>query len=290
MKILVTGSKGQLGSDIQDISSQYPALQFDFTDIEELNLTDASMVETYFNENKPDFCVNCAAYTAVDQAEDEEELAMKINRDTVSLLAEVCKKNNSKLIHVSTDYIFDGTNFKPYTEDDAPSPKSVYGFSKLKGEEAIALVNPDAMIIRTSWLYSSFGHNFVKTMIRLSNERDEITVVADQVGTPTYSGDLARVILNIITGFEKSQIIGIYHFSNEGVASWYDFAKAIMQIIGSDCKVYPIESKDFPAKANRPFYSVLSKTKIKSDFNINIPYWPDSLKVAIQKIKKQEIQ
>ncbi len=290
MKILVTGSKGQLGSDIQDISSQYPALQFDFTDIEELDLTDASMVETYINENKPDFCINCAAYTAVDQAEDEEELALKINRDTVSLLAEVCKKNNSKLIHVSTDYVFDGTNFKPYAENDVPSPKSVYGFSKLKGEEAIALINPDAMIIRTSWLYSSFGHNFVKTMIRLSNERDEITVVADQVGTPTYSGDLARAILDIITGFEESQIAGIYHFSNEGVASWYDFAKAIMPIIGSDCKVYPIESKDFPAKANRPFYSVLSKTKIKSDFNINIPYWLDSLKVAIQKIKKQEIQ
>jgi len=290
VKILVTGSKGQLGSDIQDISSQYPALQFDFTDIEELDLTDASMVETYFNENKPDFCVNCAAYTAVDQAEDEEELALKINRDTVDMLAKVCKKNNSRLIHVSTDYVFDGTNFKPYAENDVPSPKSVYGFSKLKGEETIALVNPDAMIIRTSWLYSSFGHNFVKTMIRLSNERDEITVVADQVGTPTYSGDLARAILDIITGFEKSQITGIYHFSDEGVASWYDFAKAIMQIIGSDCKVYPIESKDFPAKANRPFYSVLSKTKIKSDFNINIPYWLDSLKVAIQKIKKQEIQ
>jgi len=285
VKILVTGSKGQLGSDIQDISSQYPTLQFDFTDIDELNLTDASVVETYFIENKPDFCINCAAYTAVDLAEDEKELALKINRDTVSLLAKVCKKNNSKLIHVSTDYIFDGTNFKPYAENDATSPESVYGFSKLKGEEAIALINPDAMIIRTSWLYSSFGHNFVKTMIRLSSERNEITVVADQIGTPTYSGDLARAILDIITGSKKSQITGIYHFSNEGVASWYDFAKAIIQIIGSDCKVYPIESKDFPAKANRPFYSVLSKTKIKSDFNINIPYWLDSLKVAIQKIK-----
>ena len=290
MKILVTGSKGQLGSDIRDISSQYPDFQFDFTDIEELDLTNTSAVNAYFNENEPGFCINCAAYTAVDKAEDEEELALKINRDTAGLLADVCKNHDCKLIHISTDYIFDGTNFKPYTEDDAPSPKSVYGFSKLKGEEAVNRVNPGSMIIRTSWLYSSHGHNFVKTMMRLSKKRSEITVVADQVGTPTYSGDLAKAILDIMTRFEKSQIAGIYHFSNEGVISWYDFAKAIMQVIKSDCKIYPIESKDFPAKANRPFYSVLSKTKIKSDFDISIPYWLDSLKAAIQKIKKQEIQ
>lgn len=286
-KILVTGSKGQLGSDIQDISSQFPDFQFYFTDIEELDLTDSTATENYFEEHRPDFCINCAAYTAVDKAEDEEELAMKINRDTAGFLAKVCKTNDTKLIHISTDYVFDGTNCKPYNETDKTSPQSVYGLSKLLGEDEILKVSPDALIIRTSWLYSSFGHNFVKTMLRLSSERDTITVVADQVGTPTYSGDLAMAVLTIINKFNIDQISGIYHFSNEGVISWYDFAKAIMEIIESNCKVYPIESKDFPAKAKRPFYSVLNKTKIKTDFKLNIPYWKDSLEIAIRKINIQ---
>lgn len=286
-KILVTGSKGQLGSDIQDISKFYPDLQFYFTDIEELNLTDSIAVEDYFNNIKPNFCINCAAYTAVDQAEDEEELAIKINHKTVELLAEVCKTNNCKLVHISTDYIFNGTNCKPYVEDDDPAPQSVYGLSKLMGEEAIKKINPASLVIRTSWLYSSFGHNFVKTMLRLSIERDELNVVADQVGTPTYSADLAKAILDIISNEDVNQNSGVYHYSNEGVLSWYDFAKAIMEINESDCIINPIESKDFPAKAKRPFYSVLNKTKIKTDFKIKIPYWLDSLKIAIQKIKNQ---
>lgn len=289
MKILVTGSKGQLGSDMQDISSQYPELIFDFTDIEELDLTDANAVDDYFAKSRFDFCINCAAYTAVDNAEDEALLALKINNEAVGILANACKTYHTKLIHISTDYVFNGTNFKPYNEDDQTSPQSSYGYSKLKGEETINLVNPGSMIIRTSWLYSSYGHNFVKTMIRLANERNEISVVADQVGTPTYAYDLADAILQIITRFDKSQIKGIYHFSNEGAISWYDFAVSIMQLINSDCEIKAIESKDFPAKAKRPFYSVLSKTKIKSDFNIKIPYWHDSLKIAIQKINNQLI-
>jgi len=286
LKILVTGSKGQLGSDIRDESAFYPEIDFDFTDIEELDLTNPHTVEKYFSINHPDLCINCAAYTAVDKAEDEPELALLINEGTVKTLAQICNKYKTKLIHISTDYIFDGTNHRPYAESDKATPNSAYGRSKLKGEQTIKTNNPDSMIIRTSWLYSSYGHNFVKTMIRLSEERDEIKVVADQVGTPTYSGDLAKAILRIITNFDKNQLKGIYHYSNEGVTSWYDFARAIMEVTHANCKVLPIESKDFPAKANRPFYSVLNKSKIKADFKLEIPYWLDSLKVAIQKIKK----
>jgi dTDP-4-dehydrorhamnose reductase len=288
VRVLVTGSKGQLGSDIRDESAFYPEIDFDFTDIEELDLTNAHAVDQYFSLNNPDYCLNCAAYTAVDKAEDEPDLALLINEGTVKTLAQTCKKYKTKLIHVSTDYIFDGTNHRPYSEDDQATPDSAYGLSKLKGEQAIEQLNPDSMIIRTSWLYSSYGHNFVKTMIHLSQERDEIKVVADQVGTPTYSGDLAKAILMIITNFDKKQLKGIYHYSNEGVISWFDFAKAIMEITHASCKVLPIESKDFPAKANRPFYSVLNKSKIKSDFNLEIPYWKDSLEIAIQKIKNNK--
>jgi len=287
VRILVTGSKGQLGSDIRDESALFPQFVFDFTDIEELDLTDSQAVENYFSLNKPDYCINCAAYTAVDKAEDEPELAMLINEKTVKTLASNCKKYNTKLIHISTDYVFDGTNHRPYTENDKAYPDSVYGLSKLKGEQAIKRINSGAMIIRTSWLYSSYGHNFVKTMMRLSKERDEIKVVADQVGTPTYSGDLAKAILTIIKNFSKESITGIYHYSNEGVISWYDFAKAIMQVTNTRCNVLPIHSKDFPAKANRPFYSVLNKTKIKADFKLEIPYWLDSLKIATEKINKR---
>ncbi len=286
-QVLVTGSKGQLGSDIQETSVHFKNLGFIFTDIEELDLTDDVAIDSFFKKHKPDYCINCAAYTAVDKAEDEPELAIKINEGTVANLAKICKQYNTKLIHISTDYVFDGTNHQPYIESDIPSPNSAYGLSKLKGEQAIEKINPDSMIIRTSWLYSSYGGNFVKTMMRLSKERETLNVVSDQVGTPTYSGDLAKAILHIINTSEKDRIKGIYHFSNEGVISWYDFAQAIMQITKASCNVYPIESKDFPAKANRPFYSVLNKGKIKADFNISIPYWFESLIIAINKINNQ---
>lgn len=283
-KILVTGSKGQLGSEISEIASDYPDFKFLFTDIEDLDLTNKDDINKYFSENTPDFCINCAAYTAVDRAEDEANVAMLVNFEAVCNLASVCKKNATTLIHISTDYVFNGENFKPYTEDDKTSPNSVYGQSKLKGEEAVLNKAGSAVIIRTSWLYSTFGNNFVKTMMRLGDNRNELNVVADQVGTPTYAADLALAILNIINKSGDLKKKEIYHYSNEGVISWYDFAKAIMDYSELDCEINAIESKDFPAKASRPFYSVLSKEKIKKDYNITIPYWLDSLKVMIDNL------
>lgn len=285
--VLVTGSNGQLGSDLRELSTSYQKLNFLFTDIEELDLTDKKALNLYFAQYKPDYCINCAAYTAVDKAEDEPDMAIKINEETAANLAQVCAEYQAKLIHISTDYVFDGTNHRPYREIDTPAPNSIYGLSKLKGEEAIEQINPDSMIIRTSWLYSSYGGNFVKTMMRLSEEKESLNVVSDQVGTPTYSADLATAILKIISFYDKSRICGTYHYSNEGAISWYDFAHAIIEITKASCKVFPIESKDFPAKANRPFYSVLNKSKIKANFNISIPYWLDSLKIAIRKINNQ---
>ena len=284
IKILVTGSNGQLGSEIKEIAGDYPNFLFFFTDIGELDLTNKKSLEEYFNYNKFNICINCAAYTAVDRAEDEPDKAMLVNFDAVSNLANVCSKHNTLLIHISTDYIFNGENFRPYNETDEPSPNSLYGLSKLKGEEAVLTEAKNAIIIRTSWLYSTYGNNFVKTMLRLGDDRDEIGVVADQVGTPTYAADLAFAILSIIE--ENMDFSGkeIYHYSNEGAISWYDFAKAIMEYAELDCEVNAIESKDFPAKANRPFYSVLNKEKIKNDFNISIPYWLDSLKVMMDNL------
>ncbi|NQU33532.1 MAG: dTDP-4-dehydrorhamnose reductase [Bacteroidetes bacterium] len=282
--ILVTGSNGQLGSEIRVLSSQFPQYNFIFTDVDELNLADADAVDTFFNSNDVSVCINCAAYTAVDKAEDDQELAMLINYKAVENIAGVCNRNNSLLIHISTDYVFNGRNFKPYEEVDPPAPDSYYGLTKLKGEEAVLGLSKKAVIIRTSWLYSSFGNNFVKTMIRLGNDRDELGVVADQVGTPTYAADLASAIMSIITKVEDNVIKEIYHYSNEGVISWYDFAKVIMAHQNINCNVIAIESKDFPAKAPRPFYSVLNKAKIKSDFQIEVPYWMDSLKIMISKL------
>jgi len=275
--ILITGSNGQLGSEIKAIEKEYPEHSFIFTDIEELDITNLGSLKSFFAENKIEVCINCAAYTAVDKAEDEQELALLVNQTAVANLAKVCGENQRRLIHISTDYVFDGTNHKPYQETDHPSPNSFYGLSKLKGEMEIIDHLDTFVIIRTSWLYSTFGNNFVKTMIRLGNERDELGVVVDQIGTPTFAADLAKAIMETV----DSEKTGIYHYSNQGVISWYDFAKAIMQIKNIDCKVNAIESKDFKAKANRPFYSVLNKAKIAADFNIEVPYWLDSLKVMI---------
>ncbi len=284
-KVLVTGSKGQLGSEIKNLTPAYPGFQFEFIDIDELDLTDTEAVNDFFKQRHFDFCINCSAYTAVDKAEDEKERAMKVNFTAVKNLAHILAGKKSFFIHISTDYVFDGKNHKPYLETDPTSPQSVYGFSKLKGEEAVLESGVDAIIIRTSWLYSGYGNNFVKTILRLAKERNTLTVVADQVGTPTYAGDLARAILEIIDSNKLKPGKDIYHFSNEGVTSWFDFARAIVDESGFTCKVTPIETKDFPTKATRPFYSVLNKRKIKQDFNILIPYWRDSLKVVLNKLK-----
>ena len=280
LNILVTGSNGQLGSEIKVLESKYSNYNFIFTDIAELDLTKADDVDKFIKNNKVNCCINCAAYTAVDKAEDEQDLALLVNAMAVENLAKACEKAKARLIHVSTDYVFDGSNHMPYVETDEPFPNSFYGVSKLQGEKAVTDNISDYAIVRTSWLYSSFGNNFVKTMIRLGKERDELGVVVDQVGTPTYAADLADALLTMV----KSEIVGIYHYSNQGVISWYDFAKAIMDIGKINCKVNAIESKDFPAKANRPFYSVLNKAKIATDFNIQIPYWLDSLKIMIKKL------
>ncbi|MBN2639105.1 MAG: dTDP-4-dehydrorhamnose reductase [Bacteroidales bacterium] len=283
-KILVTGSKGQLGSEIKALENQYSDLQIVYTDIEELNLTDQSAIQHFFSEHSFDYCMNCAAYTAVDKAEDEPELAKLINATAVEYLAKACTENNTKLIHISTDYVFDGTNYQPYVETDEATPNSQYGLTKKLGEEAVANFATQAAIIRTSWLYSSYGNNFVKTMLRLGNERDQLNVVFDQVGTPTYAGDLAKAMLDIVANDNMKPGIEVYHYSNEGVISWYDFAKAIFRESNISCQVNPIESKDFPAKAPRPFYSVLNKTKIKNDLNVSVPYWLDSLKLVLKQL------
>ncbi len=282
--ILITGSNGQLGSEIKDRSANYPQFNFFFTDIDELDLTDREAVMHFFKQNNINACINCAAYTAVDKAEDDRELALLVNSEAVKILSQVCSEHDAFLVHISTDYVFDGRNYKPYNETDPPSPDSYYGLTKLKGEEAVFAFCNKAVIVRTSWLYSAYGNNFVKTMIRLGREKEAIGVVADQVGTPTYAGDLARALLEIISKYDGAVVNEIYHFSNEGAISWYDFAKTIMQEANLNCKVNPIESKDFQAKANRPFYSVLNKAKIKNDFKIEIPYWLDSLKYVIKKL------
>ena len=280
-KVLVTGALGQLGSEIRAVSTDYP-FEFVFTDIAELDITDSASVRSFFQSNPMDAVINCAAYTAVDRAENEFELADKVNHLAAQYLAEAAKDFKMKFVHVSTDYVFDGESFRPYAEDSVPNPQSVYGATKLAGEEAIlALDLPDSTVIRTSWVYSTFGNNFVKTMRRLGAERPEINVVADQIGTPTYARDLARCILEILPLLRNSKTER-YHFSNEGVCSWYDFAMAVMEMSNLTCKVKPIPSSQYPTPASRPFYSVLSKAKIKSDFGVEIGYWRDSLQQCIQ--------
>ena len=280
--ILVTGSRGQLGSEIRELSSNY-TYTFYFTDSSSLDITDFKKVKTFVETNNINIIINCAAYTAVDKAEKDEANANAINHLAVKYMAEIAKEHNIKLMHISTDYVFDGKNFKPYREDDFTHPLSVYGKTKLLGEEALRCINPKgAIIIRTSWVYSSFGANFVKSMLRLGKERDELGVIFDQVGSPTYAKDLAMAILQILNMKQViSDKVEIYHYSNEGVASWYDFAKAIFELSNIKCKVNPIETKEYPTPAKRPHYSLLNKSKIKNNYNINSPYWRDSLKVAL---------
>lgn len=288
MKILITGAYGQLGNEIKVLTHKFPLWHFLFTDLDSLDITDENAVKSFFNKNKPGFIINCAAYTAVDKAESDLDTAKKVNEIAPKILAGNAKEINAKFIHISTDYVFDGEAFAPYSEEDKVNPKSVYGITKLQGEKNCFEENPQSVVIRTSWLYSSFGNNFVKTMLRLGNERGQLNVVFDQVGTPTYAADLAGVILDIIEISQKKPekfVSGIYHYSNEGVASWYDFAKAVFEISGVKCTISPVRSVEFPTPAKRPNFSVLDKTKIKKSFNINIPYWRDSLQVCIQKLK-----
>jgi len=273
--ILVTGSRGQVGSEIEALASKYE-YTFLFTDKDELDITDYKAVKEFSLSNKIDIIINCAAYTAVDRAEDEQELAKKINYLGVENLAKVSKESNISFIHISTDYVFNGRNFRPYLETDKTNPQSVYGETKLEGERALIEINPkNSIIIRTSWVYSSHGNNFVKTMIRLGAERDSLGVIFDQIGTPTYAKDLAKSILDIIPKIKNSKV-EIYNYSNEGVASWYDFAKEIMRMAKLDCEINPIETKEYLTPANRPHYSLLNKSKIKKEFNIQIPFWKDS--------------
>ncbi len=286
--ILVTGSNGQLGRSFQSISSLYPDYQFSFTNRNEIDLSDPASIKQYFHNNHYDLIINCAAYTAVDKAEEEQELADSINHKAVKQLAEIAKAHQSLLIHISTDYVFDGTSYKPYIETAPINPQNIYGSSKLKGEQAIQAIMPNAIIIRTSWVYSEFGNNFVKTMLKLGTEREQLNVIFDQIGSPTYAKDLAHCILQIVNFYNKKAFsnntneVPIYHFSNEGICSWYDFAKAIFEQSNTTCSVYPLETKEYPTPAKRPHYSVLNKTKIKQNFNLTIPYWKDSLHSCIK--------
>lgn len=283
--ILVTGANGQLGNSIRVLTGQYPQYNFLFTDVDTLDITDPAAVKAAVKDNQVNYIINCAAYTAVDKAEDNEELCRRLNSFAVCVLGEAAREAGAKMIHISTDYVFSGTGYRPYKETDGTRPVSVYGRTKLAGEEGLMEVCPDAVIIRTAWLYSEFGSNFVKTVLRLGKERDELGFVFDQIGTPTYAGDLAAIILSVVTADEKGAFVpGIYHYSNEGVCSWYDFTVKILQIAGIDCRIRPIETKDYPTKAVRPPYSVLNKSKIKEIYGVAIPHWEASLRVCMGKL------
>lgn len=283
MKILITGAYGQLGNELNLLSKNYPGWEFVFTDVDSLDITDENQVKNFFAENSLELVINCAAYTAVDKAESDFETAQKVNALAPKLLAKYSKASGAKLIHVSTDYVFSGDGHLPYNENEAVAPNGAYGKTKLEGEHYCQEENPETVIIRTAWLYSIFGNNFVKTMLRLGAERDELGVVFDQIGSPTYAADLAAAILKVAES--ESFAPGIYHYSNEGVASWYDFALAIFELSGVACKVKPVLSENFPTPAKRPAYSVLNKAKIKETYNLEVPYWRDSLKNCIKKLK-----
>ncbi|MDR1679604.1 MAG: dTDP-4-dehydrorhamnose reductase [Prevotellaceae bacterium] len=275
-KILITGANGQLGNEMRVLSAQYPQYEYIFTDVAELDICNKAAVLDFISAATPDFIVNCAAYTAVTKAEEETAPNYAINRDAIRNLGEAAVKTGAQLIHISTDYVFDGKGYLPYTEDMPVNPESAYGKAKAEGEKALMSVCKESIILRTSWLYSSFGNNFVKTMLKLGREKEKLTVIFDQIGTPTYAADLASAIMQIINSgkFES----GIYHFSDEGVCSWYDFAKAIHKLSGiTSSKVLPLETKDYPDKTPRPFYSVLNKAKIKTVYELDIPHWEESL-------------
>lgn len=288
MKILITGANGQLGNEMRVIAKSNTQHEFVFTDVQELNICDKDAVNAFFKEGHFDFVVNCAAYTAVTNAEKDFDKSLALNRDAVRNIGEAAAENGAKVIHISTDYVFDGTAHTPYTEDMPVNPQSVYGKTKYEGEAALTQSGCDYVIIRTAWLYSSFGNNFVKTMIKLGKTRDKLTVIFDQIGSPTYAADLAKAIMTIINS--EKFVTGTYHFSNEGVCSWYDFAKAIHRLYGlHNCDVQPLETKLYPDETPRPAYSVLNKAKIKNTYKVSIPHWYESLEKCIRILKEQEI-
>ena len=286
MRILVTGSNGQLGSEMVALQPQETHYQWFNLDINELDITDKNAVEQFVVNNKIDGIINCAAYTNVDKAEEDVALCYKVNRDAPQYLAQAIEKVGGFIIHISTDYVFDGTNNIPYTEQDKPNPVTIYGKSKIEGEQYVCESCKQHIIIRTAWVYSSYGKNFVKTMIKLGEEKSSLGVIFDQIGSPTYARDLAKTIITIVN---QGIIPGIYNFSNEGVISWYDFTKNIHQLANiTSCKVAPIHTADYPTLAQRPHFSVLDKTKIKNTYNIEIPYWRDSLEECIQLLEQQK--
>lgn len=282
MNILITGCNGQLGNEVQLLEKEYQEHTYFNTDVQELDITDKEAVRSFVNEHQIDGIVNGAAYTAVDKAEENQTLCQLLNATAPGYLAEAMEERGGWMIHISTDYVFDGTNHTPYVETDPVCPNSTYGRTKLAGEQAVLDGCRRSMIIRTAWLYSTFGNNFVKTMIRLGKEKSELGVIFDQIGTPTYARDLA---VAIFVAVKQGIVPGIYHFSNEGAISWYDFTKAIHRIAGiTQCRVRPLHTSEYPAQANRPHYSVLDKTKIKQTFAIEVPYWEESLKECIERL------
>jgi len=281
--IVVFGASGQLGNCLKKVAEEKGIGEIYFPHESEANILDKDAIKAVFEKYKPAYAINCAAYTAVDKAEDELDLARKINKTGAENLAEACKAYQTVFVHISTDFVFKGDTPNPLVEDDITEPISVYGLTKLEGEQDIIRIMEEYFILRTSWLYSEFGNNFVKTMLKLGAERDMLKIIADQAGTPTYGIDLAACILEIITSGSKAY--GIYHYSNEGVTSWYDFAKGIFDLSGTDVKLLPIRTAEYPTKATRPAYSVMDKTKIKTTFGIEIPYWRDSLAVCIERLK-----
>jgi dTDP-4-dehydrorhamnose reductase len=287
MNILITGSNGQLGSELKSLEKDFLNFNLIFKDLPELDICNSLELGKFVKDHKINAIINCAAYTAVDRAEEDSIVAKKVNAEGVKNLVKALRKVDGKLIHISTDYVFNGESFIPYKESDPVSPIGVYGDTKREGELSVIDSDIEGIIIRTSWLYSSYGNNFVKTMLRLGKDRDELGVIFDQVGTPTYARDLAHTCLTVLSNNKDTKINlkgKLYHFSNEGVASWYDFAKEIMQIGNVNCNVKPIETKDYPTPAKRPHFSVLNKSKIKNDFGIEIPYWKDSLEECILKL------
>ena len=284
--ILITGANGQLGNCLHDLAKDcQDHFEFFYTDVDTLDITDAKAIESFVVDNRIDIIVNAAAYTAVDKAEEDVEAAFRINRDAVALLAAAAKRHGCHLVHISTDYVFSGEACHPYPVDAPVEPKSVYGRTKAESERAIRESGCSATIIRTSWLYSEYGHNFVKTMLKLGDEREEIAVVCDQVGGPTYAGDLAAAILKVLETDICKTGVTTYHYANEGTASWFDFAKAIMEMGGKQCRVKAIFTSEYPAKASRPAYSIFDLSLIKKEIQIPIPYWRDSLKLVINKLQ-----
>lgn len=283
-RILVTGGNGQLGSQLKHFSSNYSKTEFLFTDLPDLDITDESQIESVLSSFRPAWIINCAAYTAVDLAETEVDAANRLNTDAPALLARLSDKYHIRLVHISTDYVFDGKGNIPYVEDHPKNPQGIYAQTKAVGEDLVMANNPTSIIIRTSWLYSAYGKNFLKTVLRLAAEKGSMRIVSDQVGTPTWTGDLAQAIMKMI---ELNANAGIYHFSNEGVCSWFDFAKAIVEIQGIECTVEPISTSEYPLPAPRPYYSVLNKALYKTTTGLSVPYWRDSLKLCLNQLNEQ---